>query len=154
MRSASPHRASNPSVILLVDDNRDGILARSSILKELGYIVIAAISAADALDALKQHTVDLVITDYKMTPMNGVELIAKLRQNYPAIPVILLTGFAESLGLTPQNTGANIVMQKSANELSELLRHTKRLLQPPRKPPRSQRVGESNKYSKSSGPNM
>jgi FixJ family two-component response regulator len=78
-----------------------------------------------------------LITDYKMKPLNGLELIAALRPSRPTLPVILLTGFADSLGLRPENTGANVVMQKSANELNTLLRNAKRLLQPPRKPARS-----------------
>jgi hypothetical protein len=53
------------------------------------------------------------------------------------VPVILLTGFASNLGLSPENTGANVVLQKSADELASLLRHIKRLLGPPRKAARS-----------------
>ena len=73
-----------------------------------------------------------------MAPIDGLELIAKLREQKFQNPIILLTGFADSLGLTPESTGANIVIQKSAHEVANLIRHTKRLLQPPRKPPRSQ----------------
>jgi CheY-like chemotaxis protein len=134
MRSVPSYRASAPALIVLADDNRDGILARQSVLAELGYTVIAARCGEEALRVVESQPVDLVITDYKMNPVNGVELIGSLRQSYPNLPIILLTGFAESLGLTPENTGANVVLQKSANELSALLRAVKRLLQPPRKP--------------------
>ena len=73
-----------------------------------------------------------------MSPMGGLELIGKLREQNFRGPIILLTGFAETLGLSPENTGADIVIQKSANEVAALVRNTKRLLNPPKKPARSQ----------------
>ena len=123
-------------MILLVDDNRDGILARRSVLEELGYTVVGASSGFDALQNFERHNFDLVITDYKMSPMNGLELIRQLRERKFAKPIILLTGFAESLGLRTENTGADVVIQKSANEVATLVRNAKRLLTP-KKPPGS-----------------
>jgi CheY-like chemotaxis protein len=137
MRSAPSNRAPSSSVILLVDDNRDGILARRSVLEELGYKVVSAGSGPDALRTVEDQALDLVITDYKMSPMGGLEFIAKLRDMNFRGPIILLTGFAETLGLCPENTGADVVIQKSANEIATLVRNTKRLLHPPKKPMRS-----------------
>ncbi len=137
MRSAPSKRAQFSAVVLLVDDNLDGSLARGSVLSELGYKVLTARCGQEALVLVRSHSVDLIITDYKMDPVNGVEMIACLRAEQRQTPVILLTGFADALGLRPEATGANVVIQKSANELSSLLRHTKRLLQPPRKPAKS-----------------
>ena len=134
MRSVSTFRASSRSLILMVDDNRDGILARRSVLEELGYEVISACCGADALKLTQDHDFDLVVTDYKMTPMDGLELIKNLRELEFNQPIILLSGFVENLGLRPESTGADAVVQKSANEVANLLRHTKRLLNPPRKP--------------------
>ncbi len=134
MRSASPYRASGHTLILMVDDNRDGILARRSVLEELGYKVITASCGPDALRLVDEHEFDLVVTDYKMSPMDGLELIKQLRANEFRKPIILLSGFVDTLGMRPESTGADAVVQKSANEVSNLLRHTKRLLNPPRKP--------------------
>ncbi|HEY7211614.1 MAG TPA: response regulator [Bryobacteraceae bacterium] len=139
MRSAFPYRASVQSTILLVDDNTDGMLARRSVLEELGYHVIPAGCGSEALKLVEKESFDLVITDYKMSPVNGLELIKKLRENSFDRPIILLTGFADNLGLRPETTGADVVIQKSANEVVTLVRHTKRLLNIPRKPPGSQR---------------
>jgi CheY-like chemotaxis protein len=138
MRSAPSYRAEAPALILLVDDNRDGVLARRSVLEELGYKVVPACCGSDALKLVEQQNFDLVITDYKMSPVDGMQLIAHLRERNFSNPIILLTGFADSLGLTPKSTGADVVIQKSANEIANLLRHTKRLLNPPRKPASSQ----------------
>ena len=137
MRSAPSPRAKFAAVILLVDDNADGIIARSSVLSELGYQVVAANSGSAALALLQAGPVDLIITDYKMDGMNGLEFISAVRQFELKTPTILLTGFAEALGLSPESTGADVVVQKNANELTVLLRHAKRLLQTPRKPARS-----------------
>ena len=130
MRSASSLRASTPALILLVDDNRDGVIARRSVLEELGYRVVTAGCGSDALKSIEDGSFDLVITDYRMSPINGLELISGLRKNGYQNPIILLTGFAESLGLRPENTGADVVIMKSANEVANLVRHTKRLLNP------------------------
>jgi CheY-like chemotaxis protein len=118
----------------MVDDNRDGVLARRSVLEELGYQVISAGCGADALMLVKEHKFDLIVTDFKMEPMDGLQLIKNLRAADFSNPIILLSGFVENLGLRPESTGADAVVQKSANEVANLLRHTKRLLNPPRKP--------------------
>ncbi len=134
MRAASSDRAPIPARILLVDDNLDGVVARRSVLEELGYQVVPATSGHDALQIIEEQPFDLVITDYKMAPINGLELIATLRKRGFTVPVILLSGFADSLGFNQESSGADVVIQKSANEISQLLRSTKRLLTVPKKP--------------------
>ncbi len=134
MRSAPSYRASVQATILLVDDNTDGILARRSILEELGYKVVPAVCGSEALKLAEKESFDLVITDYKMSPIDGLELIGQLRERDYKMPIILLTGFAENLGMRPETSGADTVIQKSANEIATLVRHTKRLLNSPRKP--------------------
>jgi len=80
------------------------------------------------------------VTDYKMPRMDGVELIARLRKHAPGLPVILISGFVDALGLNEDNTGADAVIQKSANEVSHLVRSVGRLLRKPpaKKPPASE----------------
>lgn len=112
-------------------------MARQSVLEEIGYKVIVASCGREALQVTEEQPVHLIITDYKMSPVDGLELIDRLRKKNVLTPVILLTGFANNVGLSPENTGANIVLQKSADELATLLRHIKRLLQPARKPARA-----------------
>ena len=81
---------------------------------------------------------DLVITDYKMSPMNGLELINRLRERNLETPIILLSGFTDTIGLRPETTGADVVLQKNANEIANLVRQARRLLNPVRRPPASQ----------------
>jgi CheY-like chemotaxis protein len=124
--------------ILLVDDNRQGLIARKSLLKELGYNVSTATNGDDALELFASQDFDVVITDFKMPRMDGIELIKRFRGARPGIRVILLSGFVEPLGLTEESTGADVVIVKSAGEVGHLTRSVKRLLsQPRRKPPSS-----------------
>ncbi|HEY7333951.1 MAG TPA: response regulator [Bryobacteraceae bacterium] len=117
--------------ILLVDDNSNGLKARKSVLEEHGYRIATARGGEEALDVFSRQKFDLVITDYKMPPgMDGVELISRLRQQAADLPVILLSGFVDSLGLSHDNTGADAVIQKSANEVQHLVRAVARLLAP------------------------
>jgi CheY-like chemotaxis protein len=140
MRAVSPYRAATQATILLVDDNNDGNLARRSVLEELGYKVVPARSGTEALKLLESEAFDLVVTDFKMTPVDGLELIKRLRAGNFVMPIILLTGFADNLGLRADVTGADVVIQKSANEIVMLVRHAKRLLSAPRKPSGSQKA--------------
>ncbi|MBI4889965.1 MAG: response regulator [Acidobacteria bacterium] len=126
--------------ILLVDDNRSGLLARRAVLEELGYSTEGASDGATALTMFGKQQFDLVVTDFRMPDMDGVELISKLRAMKPELPVILISGFVEALGLSEQTTGANTVIMKSSNEVQHLVRSANRLLRLPKKPAASERV--------------
>ena len=123
------------ATILLVDDNTHGLVARRTVLEELGYVIHTGVNGDEALDLLSRLHVDLVVTDFRMPNMDGIELITRIRQLRGDMPVILLSGFVEPLGLTEQSTGADIVLSKSAGEVAFLIRSVRRLLnrQPPRK---------------------
>ena len=114
--------------ILLVDDNVSGSTARKTVLEELGHKIHVASSGADALEQFSQHKFDLVVTDYKMPRMDGLELIARLRKQQPEIRIVLVSGFVDALGLNEATTGADGVIQKSANEVTHLVRAVNRLL--------------------------
>jgi CheY-like chemotaxis protein len=126
--------------ILLVDDNRDGLLVRRSLLEEVGCCVHIAANGEEGLKLFQTARFDVVVTDYRMPLMDGGELIQRIRLLDPNARIILLSGFVDPLGLTEQNTGADAVITKSANEPAHLLRSVKRLLnRVVRKPPGSQK---------------
>lgn len=115
--------------ILLVDDNANGLAARKSVLEELGYSIVTCTSGADALEHFdSRDPFDLVVTDYKMPRMDGLELIGRLRKHTPGLPIVLISGYVDTLGLNEASTGADVVIQKSANEVSRLIRSVNRLL--------------------------
>jgi CheY-like chemotaxis protein len=136
--------------ILLVDDNSLGLAARRSVLEELGHKVQTSGTPAEALDLCGKHRFDVVVTDYKMPKMDGVEFIGRLRKLDPACAVILISGFTDTLGLTEANTGADVVIQKSNHEVTHLVRSVNRLLrkqqQPRKKPPSSQAAPRPDKH--------
>jgi CheY-like chemotaxis protein len=138
-------RISSPSSararILLVDDNANGLAARKSVLEELGYRIVTCTSGAEALEQFAACKFDLVVTDYKMPRMDGLELIGRLRKSTPDLPIVLVSGYVDTLGMNEASTGADVVIQKSANEVSHLVRSVSRLLRrksPAKKPPASQ----------------
>jgi CheY-like chemotaxis protein len=136
--------------ILLVDDNEHGLIARKAVLEELHYTISTAHSGEEALELLAAHKFDLIVTDYKMPNMNGVELIKTIRISDSTVPVVLLSGFVEPLGLDEKTTGADVVISKSAGEVGHLVRAVNRLLRPPvkRKPPSSQKSPPKGKANK------
>jgi CheY-like chemotaxis protein len=129
----------HPSV-LLVDDNRDGLLVRRAVLEEEGYRVAMALNGVEALALFTAGHFDVVVTDNRMPLMDGVELIRRIREAKPQARVVLLSGFVEPLGLTEENTGADAVIAKNVHEPANLLRSVRRLINraPARKPPLSQ----------------
>jgi CheY-like chemotaxis protein len=129
------------SYILLVDDNNHGLIARRAVLEELGYKVSTAHSGEEALAICATQKFNLIVTDYKMPQMNGVELIEEIRKSDSEARIILLSGFVEPLGLNEKSTGADIVISKSSGEVGNLVRAVSRLLaqRVEKKPPSSQK---------------
>ncbi|MGA3203715.1 MAG: response regulator [Bryobacteraceae bacterium] len=119
-----------------MDDNKLGLSARKCVLEELGHRISTAANGVDALELFANFKFDLVVTDYKMPRMDGLELIRALRKTSPGLPVILISGFVDTLGLSEESTGADVVIQKSANEVAHLVRSVARLLR--KKPVRSE----------------
>ncbi|MGK6311721.1 PAS domain S-box protein [Neorhizobium sp. DT-125] len=97
---AEPSSAEAPNEhlsILAVDDDALVLMNTTLMLEDLGHTVIEAYSGADALKELKsgRHRIDLVITDHSMPRMTGSELAAAIRAEWPDLPVVLATGYAE-----------------------------------------------------------
>jgi CheY-like chemotaxis protein len=82
--------------ILLVDDDALVSMNTAYMLMDLGHSVLEAHSAAHALQLLESDAAfDVVITDYAMPGMNGLDLAMRIKENRRRIPVILATGYAE-----------------------------------------------------------
>jgi len=142
-----------PSRILLVDDSRDGLLVRRTVLEEQGYEVHTGHNGEEGLKLFQASNFEVVVTDYRMPRMDGVELIARIRQLQPNARIVLISGLVEPLGLTEENTGADAVISKSANEPTHLIRSVKRLINrgATRKPAASQKNGAIAKVWRQTG---
>jgi PAS domain S-box-containing protein len=92
-----PEAANNsrPLRILAVDDDGLVLMNTALMLQDLGHTVIEATAGADALDILRNENVDLVISDHAMPRMTGSQLALAIRREWPKMPIILATGFAE-----------------------------------------------------------
>ncbi|MBI1897808.1 MAG: response regulator [Acidobacteria bacterium] len=108
---------------------------RRTLLEEAGHRVTTASTPEQGLAEFAKTQFDLVITDYRMPNLNGVEVIAKIREATPEMKIILISAFVEALGLTEQNTGADAVVPKNNTEVVHLVRTVDRLTRrSPRKP--------------------
>jgi ATP-dependent Lon protease len=79
--------------ILFVDDHE--VLARLSceILEMQGYRAVSAYSGAEALKKFEEDDFDILVTDFRMDGMNGLELARKVHERSPGVPVIIVTGY-------------------------------------------------------------
>jgi CheY-like chemotaxis protein len=84
----------NTARILVVDDEKVICAGLEKILGEAGYEVHTTLSAKRALEILKEGPVDIVITDLKMPEVSGMELLRIIREMYPHITVIVITGYS------------------------------------------------------------
>lgn len=82
--------------VLLVDDEIDFSLVLSRRLERRGLDVGIAGGADEAVEALKERPVDVVLLDIKMPGRDGVQLLGEIKRQYPGIAVVMLTAHAES----------------------------------------------------------
>jgi signal transduction histidine kinase/CheY-like chemotaxis protein len=97
-----PHTLTSSATILLVDD--DALIAASTaaLLEDLGHRVVEAHSGKEALAILEEGlNPDLVVTDYAMPGMTGLDLALTLRVRDPELPILLATGYADLHGESP-----------------------------------------------------
>lgn len=81
--------------ILLVDDENDLREVLDISLSDSGYEVLTAANGVQALSILKEKDIPVVITDIKMPGIDGIELLRKIKNNYPETEVIMLTGHGD-----------------------------------------------------------
>jgi signal transduction histidine kinase len=85
------------ATILLVDDDSAVREVTASILEDLGYVVLHVGSGGAALDILdRQSKFDLVLLDFAMPGMSGIEVARQIQSKYPTIPILFVTGYADS----------------------------------------------------------
>ena len=112
--AAQVHRAGNAPTLLVVDDDGGVREVSATRLSEAGYQVREAASGLQALAALEADPfVDLVVIDFAMPGMNGAQTAAEIRKRWPGIPLLFVTGFADTTALTQAGAaGADAIVQK------------------------------------------
>ena len=86
--------------ILCVDDEQNILHSLKRLLRKEDYRLLTATSGADGLKMLKENDIHLVVSDQRMPEMSGTEFLAKVKENYPEIIRIVLTGYTEVDAIT------------------------------------------------------
>jgi len=122
----TPKTSNESKVILLVEDCKaTQNLLCSGFSGLSGYQVITADNGAEALEVLNERTVSVIVTDLQMPIMDGFELLSIIFERYPHIPVLVMTGMAETLHQNaPLSLGALRIIPKPI-KLSVLLEQVK-----------------------------
>jgi len=81
--------------VLVVDD--DPVLSKLLVrfYSDEGYTAVSVASGEEALTQLAQGNIDFVITDIQLPGMTGTELITKMKENFPDVPVLAITGYSD-----------------------------------------------------------
>lgn len=107
--------------MLVVDDEEEirSMLARHYTLKD--FEVVTAENGAEALKVLENQHVDIAISDIRMPEMDGVQLLRIIREQYPMVRVIMITGYVTlSNALACMRRGADTVVFKPLLDLDEI----------------------------------
>ena len=80
--------------VLVIDDDRDICFLMNKFLTRHGYETIESYSAKKALELLDEtRDIDIVLCDYRMEGMDGKTMLLKIKEKYPSMPVIIITGY-------------------------------------------------------------
>ncbi|MCX6826231.1 MAG: response regulator [candidate division Zixibacteria bacterium] len=83
-------------IILLVDDEPNILKSLKRLMINADYKILTAESGEAGLDVLAQNEVHLVVSDYRMPGMHGVDFLAKVKEKYPDTMRLILSGFADA----------------------------------------------------------
>lgn len=89
--------------ILIVDDQPGIRLLLSEILLNTGCSITSVETGKDALERLEKHTYELVVIDYLLPIISGLEVIKYIQQSLPELPVILMSGLIDEIKQESEN---------------------------------------------------
>jgi CheY-like chemotaxis protein len=126
LRPLEPAPQRGTELVLLIDDNSMVRTTSASLLEGMGYTVLVAGDAHEALDLAEEYAgqVALVITDIVMPRMGGFELAERLRQRDPHTLVLFISGYSEDAVLRRGSVADDHLLRKpfSAAELGTAVR--------------------------------
>lgn len=105
--------STNKESILVVDDTPATLEVLQRNLKSKGFVVFTVLGVAEAIEILETTMIDLVITDYKMPKVSGLDLVRHVRDNFKNTEVMMITGYATVKGaVNAMKTGAEEYLSK------------------------------------------
>ena len=114
--------------MLIVDDDSNLRETLANLLSYLGFKIGSAGSGPDALQELDQKPYTFMLTDMKMPEMDGIELIKRVKEAYPDVNIISMTGFSEGYSyIDVINAGASDFIKKPF-EVEELEAKVRRII--------------------------
>jgi DNA-binding NtrC family response regulator len=117
------------SVILVIDDEDVQRETLAGYLKNGGHTILEAVSGREGIEILRKKPVDLVITDYQMPDLNGMEVLRTARQTNPEIQVLMITAYGSVGGaVEAMREGALHYLEKPI-DLDELDRRIEEALE-------------------------
>ena len=116
------------ALILCVDDNAEGLAVRKALLEASSYETLTATDGPTGIELAERHDIDIVVLDYEMPGMDGEEVALILKNRWPTLPIIVLTGDCERIPDRLLQL-ANKCIDKSESP-SVLLSELQRLSQP------------------------
>ena len=104
--------------ILCVDDNEQALSVRKFLLETRGYRVVVAPNAAEALETFRRGGIDLVLGDLIMPQMDGNEMVRRMKDIAPEVPMILISGSVKAFDRANR---ADAFLPKGASTPVEML---------------------------------
>ena len=123
--------------ILCVDDNDQILSVRKFLLETRGYRVIAVKGAEEALDRFRQGGIDLVLGDLVMPSMDGNEMVRRMKDIAPDVPMILLSGSVKEFA---HGNRADAFLPKGASTPVEVLERIRIMIARKRGPKKAVRL--------------
>jgi CheY-like chemotaxis protein len=104
--------------ILCVDDNEQALAVRKFLLETRGYRIVTAVCAHDALEIFRSGGIDLVLSDLLMPQMDGNEMVRRMKDFSPEVPMMLVSGTVKAF---ERASHADAFLPKGACSPVELL---------------------------------
>jgi len=102
--------------ILLVDDEQDIRRTLARLLSDSGYVVETAANGADALALVADQRPDLLVLDFAMPGMSGLDVAKAVRGRYPTLPILFMSGFADTKTLETEMPAARLLRKPFGND--------------------------------------
>ena len=135
------HRnASSQGRVLVVDDQDTNRELISDMLASEGYDVVTAQDGLDALNQLAEPLPDVIISDLRMPRMSGFEFLAVVRQQFPHVPVLVISGEFGG-NAVPAEVPADAYLEKGGFTFEQLRSTITELLSAPPRRPRPAAIG-------------